>query len=531
MAHTRKKRSSASPKGVAVAAHDSVGVAATSEPEPDTAGRVDAKADEIQLVTFMLDDSEIGVPVTLVKEIIRAPYVTRIPKVAAYIEGVANLRGSILPIVNLRRKLDLPDGPRTDDNRVVVVEVGGQIRGWVVDRMSEVIRVSRTSIEPPPVVTASPVTSFLNGVVKLEGGDRLVLLLDVEKMAPNGLAEPVAADVVQNGARSRVETRVYGQTPDDEQVVSFHVADEEYAISIADVQEIIRVPEISRVPQAPTFVAGMVALRNTLVPIVNLRHAFQMPSIEPDEDSRIVVVNLDNVVTGIQVDAVSEVLTVSKDAIDAPPAIMRGSDAVPLLGVAKLENGKRLIVLLDIRRILSPAEPGQVDASDGGMERLAANASSERGRRQGSDEEQFVSFRLAQEQFGVSIHQVQEIIWLADVTRVPRMPEFVNGIINLRGSVLPIIDMRKRFGIAAVNPTDSTSIVVVDVDGRKTGIVVDSVSEVLRLRRDAIEPTSCVAGLDASFVDGVGKLPNDQGMLIILNLRKVLSLADLRIRA
>jgi len=91
--------------------------------------------------------------------------------------------------------------------------------------------------------------------------------------------------------------------------------------------------------------------------------------------------------------------------------------------------------------------------------------------------------------------------------------------------VLPVIDIRKRFGIAEAAPTDSTSIVVVDVGGRKTGLIVDSVSEVLRVGRDAIEPPPAVIdGVDASFVKGVGKLNGGQRMVIVLDLPRVLAI-------
>ena len=145
--------------------------------------------------------------------------------------------------------------------------------------------------------------------------------------------------------------------------------------------------------------------------------------------------------------------------------------------------------------------------------------------RQALDEEQFVGFRVENEEFGVNIQQVQEIIWLPEITKVPRAPYFVEGIVNLRGSVLPVLDIRKRFGLPATPATDSTSIVVVDIDGHKTGVVVDAVSEVLRFSRDAIEPPPpIVKGVDASFVKGVGKLKGGQRMLIILELSRVLSM-------
>ena len=481
--------------------------------------------DDIQLVTFGLAGEEFGVPIAFVKEIVRVPEITRVPRVPAFVEGVANLRGSILPIVNLRERFDLPSGERTDDNRAVVVEIAGRLTGLVVDQVSEVMRVPRDTVEPaPPVVSGGVGAEFLNGVAKLKGGERLILLLDIEKVIPTVEA---GGTVERAARRGETESRAERRTLEEEQIVSFRVAGEEYGIGIEDVQEIIRVPGISSVPGSPHFVEGVVALRNRLLPIVNLRKRFGMQAAEADEDARVVVINLDGVVTGVQVDAVSEVLSVPRESIEAAPPILGAGQSEQLRGVAKLEGGERLLMLLDVRRVLSGEEVGQLAAMALGSGEDSGGEKADR--RQSMDEEQFVSFRVEGEEFGVGIHQVQEIIWLPEITRVPRAPYFVEGIVNLRGSVLPVVDMRKRFGFPPAEPTDSTSIVVVDVGDRKTGVIVDSVSEVLRISGESIEPPPpVIEGVDASFVKGVGKLDGGQRMVIILDLDRVLSIEGAR---
>jgi len=481
--------------------------------------------EETQFVTFALMGEEFGVPIGVVKEIVRVPEATRIPQAPSFIEGVANLRGSILPIVNLRDRFGMPDGERTDDTRAVVIEVEGRLAGLIVDQVSEVLRVHTDSIEPPPAVVSAAINSgYLRGVAKLNEGRRLVLLLDIQAILPS---LDIAASVAHttHGAASDVEVRARRQSVETEQVVTFKVDNEEYALAIADVQEIIRVPDISRVPQAPAFVEGVVSLRNRLLPIVNLRARFGMPSIATDDDSRIIVVSLADAIVGVQVDAVSEVLSVPRDAVEAPPSVLSGGEAEQLRGVAKLDEGRRLIMLLDAAHVLSSVEVGMLSGLEGAGK--VSSGGGERARRQVIDEEQFVSFRIENEEFGVGIQQVQEIIWLTDITRVPRAPSCVEGIINLRGSVLPVIDMRKRFGLPPTQATESTSILVVDVKGHKTGVIVDEVSEVLRLSRDAIEPPPAVVGsIEASFVKGVGKLQGGRRMLIILDLDSVMALGE-----
>ena len=142
-----------------------------------------------------------------------------------------------------------------------------------------------------------------------------------------------------------------------------------------------------------------------------------------------------------------------------------------------------------------------------------------------SNERQLVVFRLADEDYGLNIETVREIIRLQAVTYVPDSPDFVEGLINLRGSVTPVVELRKRFGVELTEATSQTRIVVVDIGGENIGIIVDEVSEVLWISEDAIEPTSAVITTeDSYYIDGIAKLGDR--LLILLDLERVLSVAD-----
>jgi purine-binding chemotaxis protein CheW len=135
---------------------------------------------------------------------------------------------------------------------------------------------------------------------------------------------------------------------------------------------------------------------------------------------------------------------------------------------------------------------------------------------------QIVSFALGKEEYGVDIAQVQEINRMVAITHVPRAPHFMEGVINLRGQLIPIIDLRTRFGMPRAEQTKNTRIVVTEIGNKRVGMVVDSVSEVLRVPTEEIEDApDMITGVDTEYIRGVGKL--GERLIILLDLGRVIT--------
>lgn len=139
----------------------------------------------------------------------------------------------------------------------------------------------------------------------------------------------------------------------------------------------------------------------------------------------------------------------------------------------------------------------------------------------------FLTFYLGQEEYGLEILKVHEIIGLMSITRVPRTPDFVRGVINLRGKVIPIADLRRKFRMEAVEDTDQTCIIVVQTQGVQFGVVVDRVSEVVDLNTEEIEDSPAFgAEIDTNYILGMGK--TGDRVRILLDIDRVLSLKELK---
>ncbi len=136
---------------------------------------------------------------------------------------------------------------------------------------------------------------------------------------------------------------------------------------------------------------------------------------------------------------------------------------------------------------------------------------------------QYVVFQIDKEEFGVEILRTQEIHRYTKITRVPNAPHYVKGVINIRGEIIPVVDLRQRFGLESSNIQESTRIITVLIKDYQIGLLVDNVNEVLWIETNAIELAPSVAGgIEKEYLSGVGKIENR--LIVLLNLEKILNL-------
>ncbi|WP_411955469.1 chemotaxis protein CheW [Alkalibacillus sp. S2W] len=137
-------------------------------------------------------------------------------------------------------------------------------------------------------------------------------------------------------------------------------------------------------------------------------------------------------------------------------------------------------------------------------------------------DDKVIVFKLKDEEYGIPIEHVGSIERIFNITRVPRAPKFVKGVMNLRGVITPIIDLRERFGLETVEQTESTRIIIIHVGDKSIGVIVDAANDVVDVPQEKVEPSPEVVGaVNADYIRGVAKI--DQRLLILLNLEKVLS--------
>lgn len=479
----------------------------------------DVPSDTRQFVTFIVGDEAFAVDMAPVQEIIRVPTVVRVPLAPYSLHGLASLRGRVLPIISLRRIFGLTDQAHDDATRAIVIDMG-QPMGFVVDRVASVVGVDPQQIESVDDIRSTVDSDLLTGILKNVGGYPMVMVLEFRKLIAREFADiaRLAEHRLQTVTSLEVGAHDEDDTHSDEvQLVSFSVAEQEYAIDIADVSEIVQIPDtIVHIPNTLPHVLGLMTLRERMLPLVSLRCLFHLPSRDLDEKSRIVVITLGSQSVGLVTDSVSEVLRVPLNRVESMPALLaREGDLTDIGQICRLQGDQRLVSIISTENLFRhSAVKGALTSA---AHQNPSHTDTDDETTDTEDEEQVVVFQLASGEFGVPIDSVQEIVRVPEeLTHVPKAPDFIEGVINLRGAVLPVIDQRKRLNLPTIERNDRQRIMVFQLRGVRTGLIVDAVTGVLKIPRHAISASPRLSDGQSRLLGRVANLEKQKRMIQLI---------------
>ncbi len=437
----------------------------------------------------------------------------------------------------MRRILQLNESENSDLTRVIVADAGRRV-GLIVDKVAKVVNVDESSIETADCMESVTNTDILSGVIRVD--DSIIQLLDVKQLMEQDFNNIVAEKKEPlNATQVGEQLTKNNEDEDANQLVSFTVDNQEYAFDLMSVQEIVRVPtNITEMPSADHHILGMIDLRGRLLPLVSLRKMFSLDEQKLSDINRVLVIGIrspegTSSSIGIVVDEVREVLSVLMSARDIVPSLLTSGDGGDdISAVCRLEEGKRLVSILSAQAMFEKKSIQAALAVDKSEDKQmntynTHDANSKNGIEDGfseDDDTQMVVFKLAEQEYGVTIDDVQEITRVPpEMNKVPKTAKFFEGMINLRGTVLPVLDMRVRFGIEQMEQNEQQRILVLNLSGNRTGFIMDSVVEVLRLNRTSIESSPTLSDDQMRVMGRVVNLKEDGRMIQVLDVRQLLS--------
>lgn len=439
-----------------------------------------------QVLRFAAGGERLAMPAAGVAEVVPAPRTTRVPHAPASLRGLANVRGAVVPVVSLADLLGQPAGPE----RRLVMLAGGAPVGLLVDDVSSLAAEVRDErvVEPRPLL------------------ERAFATLGRRAAKAPAAAEPLDAAGDETAATIAL--------------LAFEVAGQEFGLTLREVREVLRLPEgIALLPHADAAVVGTAAHRGMLVPLLDLRALLGLGSGARRDAPRVLLTRIGRHRVGLVVDAVREVLHAREDQIDPLPLVLtRGAAEARIQAICRVDDGRRLVSLLSTERLFSDdvtarfAQEGQDDMNAG--------------RTAEAEEEQILLFRLGDDEFGLPIGAVSEVTRRPErLTSLPKAPAFVDGIMNLRGQVLPVIDQRRRFGVPA-EESARKPVIVVRIGASQAGFVVDSVLRVAGVPASALQPAPDLGRDQNPTIDRVASLEVDGRIVLLVNPQELLDRAE-----
>jgi purine-binding chemotaxis protein CheW len=478
-----------------------------------------ASGQQRRFLTFRLDGRLYALPAEDVVEVIRTPSVARVPQSPKALVGIANLRGTVLPLASLRGLLGL-DEAEVAGARAIVLE-GAAPAALAVDSVEALVSVAADRVETRQAELASEPGELLTGAFHIEGLGA-AKILDVKTLLDKAFAQRTERKR-HAPARTGTDARHEAAAEEADVLVTFDVANQEYALALSAVQEIVPAPEtVTPMPRAETLVVGMMAFRDQLLPLLSLRGLLGFPpAAASDTREKVVVTSVGGAVVGLVADRARAIVSAERSLVDPIPPVLaaRSGGEARIKAIYRGNGGRRLI------SILAPEQLFREDV----MQRLGTRqaAATPQKSHTASAERQFLVFRLGDDEFGLPIEAVDEVARVPEqITRLPKAPKFLEGVVNLRGEVLPVVDQRRRFDMPKLERSEGRRLIVVRTEQHRAGVIVDSVSEVLRSNADAIEPAPDLTGDITRLVHGVINLEAQRRIVLLLDPAELLTRAE-----
>ncbi|MBR0734496.1 chemotaxis protein CheW [Bradyrhizobium japonicum] len=466
-------------------------------------------------LTFRSEERLYALPAGQVAEVIRITPLARVPQAPKSLLGLANLRGVVMPVASVRALLGRDETASTSTSRLIVLDGAAPV-AVAVDEVTALVTVAESEIRREDADLTTLAGEELRGVFQSSG--KIAKILDINALLTRSFPQTeakrttVAVAAKIDGTRADIDGR--------RRLLTLDVADQEYGLDLQAVQEIVPVPDhLTHLPGSDDVVLGVIPYRDTLLPLLSLRVLLGLPTASLARN-KVVVTRVGDTSVGLVADGTRSLITVDPELVEKAPPILRAR-AGGETQIAEIYRASktRLISILAPDRLFREDVMQRLTRTDRATESPIARVGETASR-----DLLFLAFKLNEDEFALPIEAVDEVARVPEqITRLPRTPKFLEGVVNLRGVVLPVVDQRRRFDMPTAENIAGRRLVVVRTEQHRAGLIVDSVTEVLRCSPDAIKAAPDLTGEAAGFVRSVINLEEVGRMLLLLDPSELLS--------
>ena len=449
--------------------------------------------------SFFLSGTEFAISVKHVQEVVNPPEnYSSLPLSPDYLLGLFNLRGAIIPVVDICNLLKLKPSENKSDRKVAILELQGHCIGLLFDRTGEVFR---EQLEERSDFKDGSHASIVAGVFKKDDGKRIVQILNVESLF-NLKSLPKAGEQIH---RRRTSTNRKGTR---KQSISFLVGDARCALGIAQIHEILKFDGVSESALAQGNCIGAIDLRGTTVPVIDFAALLKYRSVGSKEEllnaeRRVVVLRLGDELFGLLVDAVESIVTYYDEDLRTFPTL--NTERTKMFSGCISIEGKSDTLLLDVENILSDSEVAEITHGHSQIYKSKQRSESQK-KQEKSARRTFITFKIGNS-YAIPIGDVKEIIELPDtLLKPPGLPDECKGVLNLRGEMVLIADGRKLYREDANEKAGTEKVMVFKSNSSHFGVIVDSVEAICTFSdQDKIPLPQSLYKSDSSIEQDIGE--------------------------
>ncbi len=456
------------------------------------------------IMVFEVNGQLFGYETGFIKESVTVEKVFPVPNSKDFIKGIFNLRNNPIPLIDLG--LLLYKNPLNSDI-VIVVEKESKISGILIERLKGVIQVDEDKIYDIENIALDDLNKeFFSGY--FQHNNEIILLLKLDPLFDVKKCEIKSKNFYSaNKGSGEKEQNIKNSSKG---YIIFQIEKEWFAINVDVVQEILSFPEnISTIPDNPNWLKGLFLLRNSSVVLIDLAE-FLGISTSIDRE-RVILAKINNMLVGISVPYVKEIRWIDKDAI-----LSIENNSLPNKGIIPLDNGKRLVLILDVENIFN-INLDEVLKGESQEEVMVLD-------KKDKNVQKYLHFRVGDIHMAINIKEVQEVVEFSTINELPKAPDYIIGMMNLRNSVITVISLDKRLNIedSSKNIEDKRIIVL---SNSSVSLLVDSLEGILSLGEDEIYPPDENIDIEEKYLNGIAKAKNDR-LIFILNIKNLISKDD-----